>query len=205
LNITTNKDIVDYFEQVYFTETPRSLIEEMVSLYSDNQADGSPYDTGLLNVIGPKYKKIASMIGDYTFTSGRRTLLNVTSDRQPTWSYQIKQTLPGAGQISLLNPLRLNDIPILGSFHISDVVLNAFGTVPAAISKNTLHIMSSLIQFANTLDPNVQGLGLPQWPRYNPQSPRQFQFREDGPRIIGDAYRKAQMDFLENNAAQLRA
>lgn len=55
LNVTTNEDIVDYFEQVYFTETPRSLIEEMVALYSDRQADGSPYDTGILNVIGPKY------------------------------------------------------------------------------------------------------------------------------------------------------
>lgn len=145
------------------------------------------------------------MIGDYTFTSGRRTLLNVTSDRQPTWSYQIKQTLPIAGQIDLLNPLRLNDIPILGSFHISDVVLNAFGTVPAAISKNTLHIMSSLIQFCNTLNPNVESLNLPEWPQYDSQAPKQFQFREDGPRIIGDAYRKEQMDFLERNAAQLRA
>jgi carboxylesterase type B len=205
LNVTTNEDIVDFFDQVYFTETPRSLIEEMVSLYSDSQADGSPYDTGLLNVIGPKYKKISSMIGDYTFTSGRRTLLNVTSDRQPTWSYQIKQTLPVLGQVDLLNPLRLNDIPVIGSFHISDVVLNAFGTIPATVSKNSLHIMSSLIQFANTLDPNVPSLNLPRWPRYNPQAPQQFQFREDGPRLIGDAYRKRQMDFLERNAAQLRA
>lgn len=205
LNVTSNEDIVDFFDDVYFTETPRELIEEMVSLYSDSQADGSPYDTGFLNVIGPKYKKIASMIGDYTFTSGRRTLLNVTSDRQPTWSYQIKQTLPLLGQLDILNPLRLNDIPILGSFHISDVVLNAFGTVPAAISKNTLNIMSSLIQFANTQDPNVPGSGNPEWPNYDPQDPKQFQFREDGPEIIGDGYRKVQMDFLERNAAMLRA
>lgn len=205
LNVTTNEEIVDYFEQVYFTQTPRPLIEELVSLYSDDPAEGSPYDTGLANQLGPKYKKLASMIGDYTFTAGRRTLLNVTCARQPTWSYQIKQSLPILGQISLLNPTQLSNIPILGSFHISDVVFNAFGTIPAAISKNSLYIMSSLIQFANTLDPNTQGLGLPRWPRYDVQAKQQFQFREDGPRIIGDEYRKAQMDFIEKNAAQLRA
>ena len=129
----------------------------------------------------------------------------MTSSRQPTWSYQIKQSLPLLGQISLLNPTQLNDLPVLGSFHISDVALNAFGTIPATLSKNTLNIMSSLITFANNLDPNTQGLGLPTWPKYNPNAPQQFQFREDGCRIIGDEYRKTQMDFIEKNAAQLRA
>ncbi|KAI5361762.1 putative carboxylesterase, type B, alpha/Beta hydrolase [Septoria linicola] len=155
LNVTTNEDIVDFFDQVYFTQTPRPLIEEFVNLYSDDAAEGSPYDTGLNNQIGPKYKKIASMIADYTFTAGRRTLLNVTSSRQNTRSYQIKQSLPILGQLGLLNPTQLNNLPVLGSFHISDVVLNAFGTIPASVSKNSLHIMSSLIQFANTLDPNT--------------------------------------------------
>lgn len=205
LNVTTNQDIVNYFQEVYWQKTPRSLIEKLVSLYSDDPAEGSPYDTGLNNQIGPKYKKIASMIGDYTFTAGRRTLLNVTSPRQNTWSYQIKQSLPLLGQLSPLNPLQLNNLPILGSFHISDVVLNAFGTIPPSISKNSLNIMSSLITFANKLDPNTQGLGLPQWPKYNKNAPQQFQFREDGCRLIGDDYRKTQMDFIEQNAAQLRA
>lgn len=205
LNVTTDAAIVDYFQSVYWQETPRGLIEELVDLYSNDPADGSPYDTGLNNQLGPRYKKIASMIGDYTFTAGRRTLLNVTSARQDTWSYQIKQSLPVLGQLDILNPLQLNNIPALGSFHISDVVLNAFGTVPPALSKNSLNIMSSLVQFANTLDPNTQGLGLPHWPKYNPHDPQQFQFREDGCRLIGDDYRKAQMDFIEANAASLRA
>lgn len=205
LNVTTDAAIVDYFQSVYWQETPRGLIEELVDLYSNDPADGSPYGTGLNNQLGPRYKKIASMIGDYTFTAGRRTLLNVTSARQDTWSYQIKQSLPVLGQLDILNPLQLNNIPALGSFHISDVVLNAFGTVPPALSKNSLNIMSSLVQFANTLDPNTQGLGLPHWPKYNPQDPQQFQFREDGCRLIGDDYRKAQMDFIEANAASLRA
>lgn len=204
INVTTDAKIVDYFQSVYWQKTPRSLIEELVNLYSTDPAEGSPYGTGIANQLGPRYKKIASMIGDYTFTAGRRTLLNVTAGRQDTWSYQIKQSLPLLGQLKLLNPTQLNNIPILGSFHISDVVLNAFGTVPAALSKNTLNIMSNLIQFANTLDPNTEGLDLPHWPKYDPENPKQFQFREDGCKIIGDDYRKGQMDFIEANAASLR-
>lgn len=204
LNVTTDAAIVDYFQTVYWQETPREMIEELVDLYSNDPADGSPYDTGLNNQLGPKYKKIASMIGDYTFTSGRRALLNATHGRQNTWSYQIKESLPLLGQLELLNPLQLTNIPILGSFHIADVVLNAFGTLPPAISKNSLNIMSSLIQFANTLDPNTKDLGLPHWPKYDKENPQQFQFREDGCRLIDDAYRKEQMDFLENNAASFR-
>lgn len=165
LNVTTNAEIVDYFKTIYWQETPESLIEELVGLYSDDPAEGSPYGTGINNQLGPKYKKIASMIGDYTFTAGRRTLLNNTSDQQNTWSYQIKQSLPLLGQIGLLNPLQLNNIPILGSFHISDVVLNAFGTIPALLSKNTLNIMSMLVQFANTHDPNIPNSKEPVWPK----------------------------------------
>lgn len=166
LNVTTNSQIVDYFKAIYWTQTPRPLIEQLVSLYSDDPAEGSPYGTGLNNQIAPKYKKIASIIGDYTFVSGRRTLLNVTSNRQNTWSYQLAQSLPLLGQAGLLNPTQLNKIPILGSFHVSDVVLNAFGTIPAAISRNTLNYMSMLVQFANTADPNIPLSENPTWPKY---------------------------------------
>lgn len=203
INVTTDADIVKYLQTIYFPAAPKSLIQKFVNLYSDNPAKGSPYGTGDANQLGPKYKKIASMIGDYTFIAGRRTLLNVTSSRQNTWSYQTVQSLPLLGQISTLSPTLLTDIPVLGSFHVSDAVLNIFGLLPASVSKNTLNIMSSLVQFANTLDPNTKGLGLPKWPKYNPQNPREFQFREDGCQIISDTYRKTQMDFIEQNAVQL--
>jgi hypothetical protein len=43
------------------------------------------------------------------------------------------------------------DVPVLGSFHASDVTFYDFGTVPDA---NTKNIMDTLIAFVSSLDPN---------------------------------------------------
>lgn len=90
---------------------------------------------------------------------------------------------------------------MLGSFHVSDVVLNDFGFIPPVISKNTLNIMSTFIAFVNTLDPNNHGLAdLPHWPTWDPQGVAMFQYAEDGCKIIRDDYREKQMAFMNENA-----
>ena len=95
-----------------------------------------------------------------------------TAGRQNAWSYQITNTIPILSLVPLLNKYQLAQIPVIGSFHISDVVLYAFATIPA-ISKNTLndHELFHLV---------CHGLkDLLVWPKYDNAKPQPFQFRED--------------------------
>jgi acetylcholinesterase len=183
------------------------MVQQLVDHYPADPTQGSPFNTGHLNQIGPMYKRIAAIIGDYTFISGRRATLDATYNKQNVWSYQIVDNLPLLGQSDLLNALHVTALPVLGSFHISDVVLYAFGTIPAAISKNSLNIMSSLITFANHHDPNVassQGLDLPFWPKYNPTDRMQFKFAENGTETFPDDYRTAAFNFINDNREVFR-
>jgi carboxylesterase type B len=97
LNVTTTEDVVEYFQTVYFPDAPTEMIQKLVDLYPTDPAAGSPFGTGDLNQLGPMYKRLAAIIGDYTFVSGRRAVLDATSHKQKTWSYQIADSIPLLG------------------------------------------------------------------------------------------------------------
>ncbi|GME62228.1 putative carotenoid ester lipase precursor protein [Neofusicoccum parvum] len=201
LNITTDEDFQFYFRNVFFPHLSPDQIRAFTSLYSEDPREGSPFDTGYANAIGPQYKRLAAAIGDYTFDSGRRDLLEHVHATQPAYTYLIEQDLPLLGQLPLLNNLGLSSLPILGSFHISEVVLNAFGFLPPAISKNSLNIMSTWISFVNNLDPNEHGLAdLPHWPTWGLEEKSMFKYNEAGCEIIRDDFRETQMRFINDNA-----
>jgi carboxylesterase type B len=169
-------------------------------MYSQDPSEGSPFDTGLANALTPQYKRLAALVGDCTFQTSRRDLLNLFSSKRNAWSYQIEDSLPLLGQIPLINQLGVADLPALGSFHVSDVVLCTFGTLPASVSKNTLNLMSTIISFATTHDPNNHGLAdLPYWPRYNTDNRTLFRYKEDGPDLIPDTYREEAFNFQNDN------
>ena len=198
LNITTDEDFQSFWKDIFFQTLSPEQIKAFTDLYSQDPSEGSPYDTGALNAIGPQYKRLASAVGDYTFEAGRRDLLNYTHSTQPVWTYQQEQSLYLLTQLPLLQS---NDLPVLGSFHVSDVVLNSFGTIPPTLSKNTLNVMSTYIAFVNSQDPNNHGLqGLPQWPNWTPEGREMFKYQESGPVIIKDDYREKQFEFINGNA-----
>lgn len=117
------------------------------------------------------------------------------------YTYQQQQSLYLLSQLPGGLLTNLTNLPVLGSFHVSDVVLNSFGRVPAALSKNTLNIMSTYIAFMNSQDPNNHGLeGLPEWPTWDPEGKAMFKYQESGPVIIKDDYREEQMGFVNRNA-----
>lgn len=206
LNVTTEADFKEYFQTVYFPHASSELIDGLAGQYPADPSQGSPFDTGILNTLGPQYKRLAATIGDYTFQAPRRDLLSYTANKQPAWSYQIEDSVPVLGQVPLLNGLHLADLPILGSFHISDVVLFAFAEVPATISKNTLNIMSTFISFANTHDPNNHGLkDLPYWPKWDSDKKAMFRYKEDGPDIITDNYREEAMNYINAHPQDFRS
>lgn len=95
-------------------------------------------------------------------------------------------------------------VPVLGSFHASDVFLYTFGTIPSDVSPNTRNVMGTMISFVTTLDPNNHGLAdVPIWPLYTEDQKDTFLFSETGASIIQDTYREQEMDYINAHADSL--
>ncbi|KAF8836216.1 alpha/beta-hydrolase [Paxillus ammoniavirescens] len=173
LNITTDTQFEEYIHSYWFPEAPPTAIQELMEFYSANISEGSPFDTGALNAITPQFKRIAAFQGDVIFQAPRRLLLQHRSGKQPLWTYVSK---------------RLKTLPVLGSFHGSDI-LNVFGGED---------MTSYLVRFASTLDPNG-GTDL-YWPQYTTAEPNMLEFL-DGlipQALTEDTYRVEAMAFLTN-------
>ncbi|UZJ57601.1 hypothetical protein CBS101457_006921 [Exobasidium rhododendri] len=195
LNVTTEQDFKDYFQTIWWPNATDAELDQLAVLYPSDPSAGSPFDTGDLNSISPQYKRIAAVTGDFWFQYGRRNLLD-NAPNANKWTYQIEVDVPLLGQVPLLDSLGVANIPVVGSFHGADLFFYIFGNIPEVVSKNTLTIMSTIVSFVNTLDPNTPSLDYPTWPKYDSTAKQMFQIKEDGPAIITDDYRSEQMDFL---------
>lgn len=209
LNVTTTDDWKKLFKDIWWPDTVTDEnLDRLAELYPEDVTQGSPFDTGLRNALTPQYKRIAALTGDSTFESQRRFANEVASHTHNQWSYQIEIDLPVLSSLPVLGQIlkdtNVTNYPQLGSFHIADVVLHAFGTIPPELSKNSLNIMSCLIAFANDLDPNGHGLDLPQWPQYKWGEPaigqeQLFHFTEPTVDLIPDGFRREAMQYLNDN------
>jgi acetylcholinesterase len=186
-----------FWKDVWFTDATDEEVRAFTDPYSTDPREGSPFDTGLLNQLGPQYKRLSAAIGDYVFHTGRRDLLEQTyaQGKRKSWTYQIEQSFPVLGQLDLLGDL--TDLPLLGSFHASDVAFNSFGLLPPLLSQNSRNIMSTNIAFVNSLDPNNHCLDLPHWPNWTPYE--KAMYKESGRDIIKDDFREAAMRLLNDN------
>jgi len=177
-NITTEAELRTYITEFIFPNATDGQLDELLVLYPQNVTQGSPYDTDTQNALTPEFKRIASIIGDFVFQSPRRFFLQNVSDRQNTWAYLSK---------------RLKVVPILGSFHESDIQ-NIYGDGD---------LTDFLIQFVTNLDPN--GVLSPPWPRYTTSSPQlmtllgnQLEVTNNNRTITLDTYRVEAMASITN-------
>lgn len=77
-------------------------MDELLQQYPQDPAQGSPFDTGTLNVLTPEFKTMAAILGDLGFQAPRRHFLNTMSDKQNTWSYCTSRVLfPACARRSL--------------------------------------------------------------------------------------------------------
>lgn len=194
LNTTTTAEFKDYYSKVFWPKASSDQLDQLAQLYPQDPAVGSRYDTGLLNAITPQYKRLSYLIGDFAFESQRRQLLQRAPGKK--WTYLTENGATGLGSAldSMLN------IPVLGSFHVSDAALYDFGTLPVPNSKN---IMDTVISFVATLDPNNHGTGIQEWPEWSPGGKEMYHFVNEGPGVIVDDYREAQMAWIHGNADSL--
>ncbi|KAF8186514.1 Alpha/Beta hydrolase protein [Mycena galopus ATCC 62051] len=112
-------------------------VAQIAALYPQDPALGSPFGTGSANELTPEFKRMAAFQGDLDFIGLRRLLLQHASKTQNTWSWLSKR-----GKSTIY----------LGASHGSDLPM--FFPANATAEPDTVAI-DALINFINTLDPNV--------------------------------------------------
>ncbi|KAF8264084.1 alpha beta-hydrolase [Lactarius quietus] len=172
-NVTTDAELRAYLTEFFLINVTDAELDTVLTLYPQDPTQGSPFDTGTQNALTPEFKRIAAILGDFTFQAPRRWLLDNVSGKQDTWSYLNK---------------RMKSLPILGSVHGSDI----------AIIYGGQDLTDYLIYFATNLNPN--GGSYAQWPKYTTSSP-QLLTLYDSPvptNVTLDTYRAEGMQFLTN-------
>ncbi|KAJ7630305.1 carotenoid ester lipase precursor [Roridomyces roridus] len=146
LNITTSAEAMSYLHSNYLPTATASQMAQIERLYPDDPAQGSPFDTGTANQLSPQYKRLAAFQGDIMFIGPRRWFLEHASLTQNTWSWINK---------------RFKTASELGSAHSSD------GAIWFPSNSTTdFTAPDALINFINTLDPNVGSSRL-FWPKWS--------------------------------------
>ncbi|KAK1953688.1 carotenoid ester lipase [Colletotrichum sublineola] len=198
LETLSDKDFASYFRTVWWPKATDADMARLMDLYPSDVTEGSPFNTSFLNAITPNFKRLAAVVGDYSFQAQRRNLLaHYNVSEYPVWNYVTDVTLPSAGLLPNLGPL--TQLPILGSFHAFDVWFYMFAGLPNALSQNTQAYQATAISFIRTLNPNNHGLNFEKWPRYTKDGLDTYNFREEGPKVVKDDWRVEAMQFLNDN------
>ncbi|KAI0349899.1 carotenoid ester lipase precursor [Trametes cingulata] len=143
-NVTTDDEFKAYVHDQWFPNVPLANLTNLFTLYPDDPAAGSPFDTGDANELYPQFKRIAAFQGDVAFQATRRFFLDQVSSKQPAWSF-----------VSKRDPL-----PGLGVTHGSEFA--------RLLTQGNDDLATYVIHFATTLDPNgAPHAGTIYWPRYD--------------------------------------
>jgi len=200
LNISTTDQLRDYLSNYFFLNASRSDIDGLLAAYSEDLAQGSPFNTGTHNAATPQFKRISALLGDLMFDAPRRLFLEARAGKQDIWAFVNK---------------RGKDIPILGAAHVTDL-FHMFG--PSDITDHLIH-------FVNYLDPNgpaavlrnspesfdipqaqdVISVGSVRWPKYDPYHKAMLAYLDGSTpvRLVQDVERDDQLrhmvEFLQKN------
>ena len=185
----TDAETKAYIHSNYIPDATSDEVDSLLALYPSDITQGSPYGTSILNAITPQYKRLAALQGDLVFQAPRRFFLQQRSGMQPIWTYRTSAH-PLDLHKYLTTPAtvtkRFKVVPILGSFHGSDL-----------LTMYTASDMTDyLINFVNNMDPN--GKTNIAWPQYS-NATQQMMLFQDGftpLSLTTDTYRVAGMQKL---------
>ncbi|KAF8313076.1 alpha/beta-hydrolase [Clavulina sp. PMI_390] len=199
-NVVDLAGIDAFFTPRVFTENITAFnatLQQALQLYPDDPSQGSPYyptntSMGYRFYGGTnQFKRLASIIGDSLFQSGRRQLLKTYTTKNssfPCYSYLFATNTPGSN-------------PTLGVSHASDLNyvygFAAAADLTASIASTSLTMMNQWINFAWTLNPNADDL--PKWPLYGSNA-QMLQINLTSYKIITDNYRQSPMNLLMSSA-----
>ncbi|KAJ7485724.1 carotenoid ester lipase precursor [Mycena latifolia] len=183
LNITRAVQFLGWVSEFWLPQASAAQIESVGAAYPSNIV-GSPFDTRGLDASAPQFKRhrrlpgnlLSRVQGDGVFQAPRRFFQHSLSGRQEQWGFCTKRY----------------KLPIIGSFHGSDLLNIYFGG----------ELTDYLINFATTLNPN--GPTVPHWPAYTVATPNMMTL-QDGPvrtTITQDTCRAEEMHLLMNLTLQ---
>lgn len=177
-HIYNESGVTDWLKRILPGAQPEQ-ISHLLTLYPANPAEGSPFNTGLSNVLSPVSKQMAAMFGDLAFQGIRRYF---------TQSIQASTTVYG------FIDQGFKETPYLGSFFGANT-LSALSTRSSPRSED---IQNRYLSFVYTQDPNPKGSTV-QWPKYGP-SAQLLQFNDEGvDKVVVDNFRKEELIYYTTN------
>ncbi|GAO17390.1 uncharacterized protein UV8b_06108 [Ustilaginoidea virens] len=188
-NLTTAERAVDYLSKFYFPSATKAQLAQFVSFYNPAVLQGSPFRTGFFNDWYPGFKRMAAVLGDLSFTLSRRVALGLATQANPSvpvWSY-LSSYLYGT--------------PVLGTFHVSDLLQVFFGTVDNNAMRSC---RTYYFNFLHNQDPNKGVGGYANWPRWQDAKKLmwfRWPFAND---YVEDNFRSQAADFIAQNRDSLR-
>ncbi|KAK0467016.1 extracellular triacylglycerol lipase precursor [Desarmillaria tabescens] len=177
---------------------PTDAMNELMDLYPDDPADGSPYNTGNETFgLSPGFKRISAILGDLAFNSQRRLWSQTTADAGvKSYAYRFAQ--------------RLSSMPAyLGVPHGGEIPF-VFGSVADMNETASVVALSTVmidywLSFATSLDPN-DGFGLqrPAWAQYTASDQALLQISADNLTMVPDDFNKEKIDFIISQTVVFR-
>lgn len=173
LNITFSSQVKEWTKFMIPTASS-ATVDTVLQKYPQDITKGCPYRRGLLDAITLQYKRLASVFNDILFKGPSRFMLQ--NSNQKRWNFQ--------------SSAFHNILPVVGTFHASDVLFQYFLDIgPAKLYRRYW------IAFANHGDPN-QGSGLPNWKQYTTSGKEMLGIDLTGGSMITDNTREDAMNFL---------
>ncbi|KIY53070.1 alpha/beta-hydrolase [Fistulina hepatica ATCC 64428] len=176
--LNTTSDLLTFVQRDYVARNAsffsnQTSEAQLLELYPDDPALGSPYGTGNVTFWGPEFKRGAAIYGDLHFQAPRRNFLNVAvSQKISAWSYIFDQFITGTDAWE----------GVFMKFNVSDGPLYE-------LSKQTFAYWAS---FANNMDPNSDCN--PRWEQYTEaKNILNITANGTGTTLIVDDYRQEQM------------
>ncbi|KAG6375209.1 hypothetical protein JVT61DRAFT_3421 [Boletus reticuloceps] len=77
----------EYLHMYWMLNACTTTIAQLMMYYPSDPSQGSPFDTGNLNVLSPQFKQITAIQGDIIFQAPRRFFLQSQSGKQSIWTY----------------------------------------------------------------------------------------------------------------------
>ena len=76
-----------FLTEFFLINVTDAELDKVLTLYPQDPTQGSPFDTDTQNAFTPEFKRIAALLGDFSFQVPRRFFLDSVSGKQNTWSY----------------------------------------------------------------------------------------------------------------------
>lgn len=85
---STDAHVRDFLHTHMMPEATDEELDLVLRYYPSWAPAGCPFDTGLNNMLGPQFKRIAAIQGDFVFHGPRRMILKSPARKEKAWSFR---------------------------------------------------------------------------------------------------------------------